>query len=173
MITPDYYYDSVFLIPYEELWGKNIRGLIFDIDNTLTAFDEKLPPAKIVALLNKLERMGYKICFVTNNTNKRLRNFNEHMKLPGIANATKPLTRGIRRAMGMMGTSPQQTAIIGDQLLSDIWGGRNARITTILVKPITERDFLFVRIKRRIERRMMRKFFAEHAKSNPVEPPPI
>ena len=161
MLTPDYYYDSVFLIPYEELWNKKIRGLIFDIDNTLTAFDEKLPPAKIVALLKRLEGMGFKICFVTNNTNKRLRGFNEHMKLPGIANAIKPLTRGIRRAMAIMGTGSAHTVIIGDQLLSDIWAGKNARITTILVKPITERDFFFVRAKRLIERFLLRKFFAE------------
>ncbi|MCL2216765.1 MAG: YqeG family HAD IIIA-type phosphatase [Defluviitaleaceae bacterium] len=162
MLTPDYYYDSVFQIPYEELWNRKIRGLIFDIDNTLTAFDESLPPAKIVALMKRLERMGFKLCLVTNNTGRRLRSFNEFMKLPGIANAIKPLTRGIRQAMQIMRTRPESTVIIGDQLLSDIWAGKNARIATILVKPITERDFWFVRIKRIIERIMLRKFFQEH-----------
>ena len=161
MLNPDYYYDSVFLIPYDELWNKKIRGLIFDIDNTLTAFDQKLPPAKVVALLKRLERMGFKICLVTNNTGNRLRGFNEHMNLPGIANALKPLTRGIRQAMQLMRTRPEHTAIIGDQLLSDVWAGKNARIATILVKPITDRDFWFVHIKRMIERRLLKKFFAE------------
>jgi len=161
MLTPDYYYDSVFQIPYEEFLKKKIRGLIFDLDNTLTPFHEKLPPAKIVALMKRLEKMGFEICLLTNNTTKRLNRFNEGMKLKGIANGLKPFTRGIRQAMKLMGTSRSQTVIIGDQLLSDIWAGKNARICTILVKPITEKDFFFVRMKRVIERFMLRKYFRE------------
>jgi len=166
MLTPDHYYDSVFEIPYEEFLQKKIRGLIFDLDNTLTPFHEKLPPAKIVALMNRLEKMGFEVCLLTNNTTKRLNRFNEAMKLKGIANGLKPFTRGVRQAMELMGTSRSQTAIIGDQLLSDIWAGKNARICTILVKPITEKDFFFVRMKRVIERFMLRKYFDELKRNN-------
>jgi len=161
MLIPDYYYDSVFHIPYEEFWAKKIRGLIFDLDNTLTPFHEKLPPPKIVALMKRLEKMGFQVCLLTNNTPKRLKNFNQGMELKGIANGLKPFTRGIRQAMKLMGTSRQQTVIIGDQLLSDVWAGKNAGIRTILVKPITEKDFFFVRMKRVIERIMLRKYFRE------------
>ncbi|MCL1862603.1 MAG: YqeG family HAD IIIA-type phosphatase [Defluviitaleaceae bacterium] len=160
-LTPDYYYESVFLIPYDELWKNNIRGIIFDIDNTLTRFDEKEPSAKIVGLLNKLERMGFRICLVTNNTNRRLHRFSEKLSLPGIANAIKPLTRGLHYAMQTMGTKPENTVIVGDQVLSDIWAGKNARIKTILVKPISENDFWFVKAKRIIERKILRKYFEE------------
>ena len=166
MLTPDYYYESVFVIPYKELWEKNIRGLIFDLDNTLTPFHEKLPPAKIVALMKRLEKMGFKICLLTNNTTNRLNRFNEGMKLNGIANGLKPFTRGIRKAMDVMGTNRQQTVIIGDQLLSDVWAGKNAGICTILVKPITEKDFFFVRFKRHIERVMLRNYFKELEKAD-------
>ncbi|MCL2455939.1 MAG: YqeG family HAD IIIA-type phosphatase [Defluviitaleaceae bacterium] len=159
-LTPDFYYESVFFIPYEELWKKNIRGIIFDIDNTLTRFGEKQPSAKVAALLKKLERMGFRICLVTNNTNKRLGHFNENLTLPGIANAIKPLTRGLRYAMETMGTKPQNTVIIGDQVLSDIWAGKNAKIMTILVKPLSDKDFFFVRAKRVLERMILREFFA-------------
>jgi len=161
MLTPDYYYDSVFLIPYTELLQKNIRGLIFDLDNTLTPFHEKLPPPKVVALMRRLQQMGFKICLLTNNTTNRLNRFNAEMKLDGIANGLKPFTRGIKQAMKVMGTTRSQTVIIGDQLLSDVWGGKNAGICTILVKPITEKDFFFVRFKRHIERFMLRKYFAQ------------
>jgi HAD superfamily phosphatase (TIGR01668 family) len=166
MLAPDYYYESVFLIPYDELWKKNIRGIIFDIDNTLTRFDEMQPSAKIVALLNKLERMGFRLCLVTNNTNKRLGHFIQNLSLPGIANAIKPFTRGLKFAMQTMGTKPAHTAIIGDQLLSDIWAGKNAKVTTILVKPVSEKDFILVRAKRIIERRLLRKFFEKHKRTH-------
>ena len=156
MLKPDYYFESVFTVPYEELWQNGIRGLIFDVDNTLTVFDQKGPPPKTVALLRRLESMGFAVSLVTNNTGTRLGHFNEHLKLPGVANALKPLTRGVRAAMQKMSTKPASTAIIGDQLLSDIWAGKNARITTVLVKPLSDRDFFFVRMKRLIERIILR-----------------
>jgi hypothetical protein len=62
--------------------------------------------------------------------------------------------------METMGTKPSATVIIGDQVLSDIWAGKNAKITTILVKPISENDFFFVRAKRVVERFILRKYFA-------------
>jgi len=160
MLYPDYYYDSVFQIPYDELWKKNIRGLIFDIDNTLTPFDQAEPHAKVVALMRRLQKMGFRVCLVTNNTRRRLNAFNKSLALDGISSAAKPLSRGIKSAMQKMGTHPPRTAIIGDQLLTDVWGGKNARITTIMVKPLTERDFFFVRFKRLFERWLLRKYFA-------------
>ena len=158
-LVPDYYYDSVFLIPYEDLFAKNIRGLIFDIDNTLTPFDQDLPPEEIVQLLERLKSMGFKVCLLTNNTNGRLARFNKNIQMDGFANALKPRTKGVNQAMAKMETKPESTAIIGDQLLSDVWAGKRANITTIMVKPITERDFFFVYVKRLIERIMLRKFF--------------
>ena len=160
MLAPDYYYESVFLIPYEDLWQQKMRGLIFDIDNTLVGYEHKLAPAKIVALFNRLQRMGFRVCLLTNNTNGRLTRFNETLGVDGFANALKPLSRGVRSAMEKMGTQPEHTVIIGDQLLTDIWAGRNACITTILVKPITEKDFITVRLKRAIERALLRRYFA-------------
>ena len=161
MLSPDYYYESVFLIPYKDLWQQKIRGLIFDIDNTLTPYANKYPPTKIIALIRRLEKMGFSICLLTNNTPKRLKHFNERLALDGIANAIKPLPKGVKQAMAKMGTKPEHTVIIGDQLLSDIWAGKNAKVTTILVKPITDKDFITVSIKRLIERPLLRRYFAK------------
>ena len=160
MLEPDYYFESVFEIPYEKLREKGIKGIIFDIDNTLTAFDEEKPNDETVKLLQKLQAMGLKLCLLTNNTSKRLSGFNKDLKLPGFASALKPFTVGVKKAMNEMGVKPNQTVIIGDQLLTDIWAGKNAGITTVLVKPISQRDFMFVKFKRIIENRMLKKFFA-------------
>jgi hypothetical protein len=157
-LTPDYYYDSVLDIPYETLWKQKIRGLIYDLDNTLAHYNKPQPPAKITAMLRRLEKMGFRICLLTNNTRARLKLF-DNLGLDGIANAVKPFARGVRQAMRLMGTQPAHTAIIGDQLFSDVWAGKNARITTVLVKPLTEKDFFIVRFKRIFERWFLHRYY--------------
>ena len=160
MLEPDYYFASVFEIPYGKLREKNIKGLIFDIDNTLTAYDEEKPSEETKELLQNLQEMGFKMCLLTNNTGKRLGRFNQDLGLPGFASALKPFIFGIKKAMNAMEVGADQTAIIGDQLFTDVWAGKNAGIVSILVKPITQKDFVFVKFKRIIEKRMLRKFFA-------------
>ena len=161
MLEPDYYFESVFEIPYEELWEKNIKGIIFDIDNTLTAYDEDKPSSNTKELLQKLQDMGFKLFLLTNNTKRRLGSFNQDLNLPGFASALKPFTFGVKRAMSIMEVAASQTVIIGDQLFTDVWAGKSAGIATILVKPITLKDFAFVKIKRIIENRMLKGFFAK------------
>ena len=158
-LKPDYYFDDIFQIPYGELLQNNIRGLIFDIDNTIAPYEESQPSAKVTALVKRLQRMGFNVCLLTNNTNKRLELFTKPLALYGSANAAKPFTRGIKKAMKQMSTKASTTAIIGDQLLSDIWGGKNAGITTVLVKPLSNKDFIYVRLKRRIERWLLRRYY--------------
>jgi len=161
MLKPDFYYNTVYDIPYDELWQKEIRGLIFDLDNTLAPYADNRPSAKIVALVKRLQRMGFKVCLLTNNTNKRLERFTKPLGLPGFANAAKPLTRGVRKSMNVMGTKRGYTAIIGDQILSDVWAGKNARLTTVLVNPISNKDFFFVRFKRMIEGWLLNRYYGD------------
>jgi HAD superfamily phosphatase (TIGR01668 family) len=159
MLAPDYYYDSVFMVPYNDLWQKNIRALIFDLDNTLAPYDVHRPTAKISALIKRLQRIGFTICLLTNNTEKRVRTYSEGLNVLAISGALKPLTTGINRALRELGAEKAQTAIIGDQLFSDIWGGRNAGITTIMVKPLSPKDIITVRWKRYPERLFMKAYF--------------
>ena len=160
-LKPNYYYDTVFDIPYDELWLGEIRGLIFDLDNTLAPYADNQPSAKVVALIKRLQRMGFKICLLTNNTNRRLELFTKPLGLPGVANAAKPLARGVRKAMRQTGMHRGSTAIIGDQILADVWAGKNARLMTILVKPVSNKDLFLVRFRRMIEVWLLKRYYGE------------
>ena len=159
IFKPDYYCDTVYQIPYDELWKKKIRGLVFDLDNTLAPYEVKHPSAKTVAFIKRLQRMGFSVCILTNNNNARLERFSKPLGLDGVANALKPFTRGLRSAMKQMGTNPRHTAIIGDQLLSDIWAGKSAKTMTVLVKPITNKDLFLVRYRRMIETWLLKRYY--------------
>ena len=161
MFKPDFYYDTVHDIPYGKLWDDGIRGLVFDLDNTLAPYEDNHPPAKIVALIKRLKGMGFAVCLLSNNNNKRVEKFSEPLGVHGIANAVKPLGRGVRKAMKALGTASAQTAIIGDQLLADVWAGKNAKVVTILIKPLTTRDFVGVKYRRMVEKWLLKRYYGD------------
>jgi HAD superfamily phosphatase (TIGR01668 family) len=155
---PDFYYESVFEIPYKELKQKNIQALIFDIDNTLAPYDIRRPPEKTANLLNRLQKMGFKICLLSNNSKRRLNTFNENLKLPAYHMGMKPLSGKAKKAMKHMGVTPDKTALIGDQVFSDILCGKRLKLKTILVKPISKKDEWTVKLKRGIEKSVLSEY---------------
>ena len=159
MLKPDFYFDSIFQVPYDSLYKQGVRGLIYDIDNTLVSHDDKRPPSKIVSLIKKLQGMGFQVGLLSNNNARRLGAFNAHMQLPAASMAAKPFTSALKRLMKKMGVTPQDTAIIGDQLFADVWCGKRAGLTTVLVKPLTKKEVLSVRLKRGLERRMLKRYY--------------
>lgn len=103
--------------------------------------------------------MGFQVGLLSNNNARRLDVFNESMQLPGASMAAKPFTAVLRRLMKEMDVNPTETAIIGDQLFADVWCGKRAGLTTVLVKPLTEKEVVTVRIKRGLERRFLKRYY--------------
>ncbi|HBC94015.1 MAG TPA: YqeG family HAD IIIA-type phosphatase, partial [Pelotomaculum sp.] len=66
--------------------------------------------------------------------------------LPAVHRAVKPLVGPFRRAMGMLGTKPAETALIGDQIFTDIFGGNLCGLYTILVVPLQGKEFWGTRL---------------------------
>ncbi|MDR0999658.1 MAG: YqeG family HAD IIIA-type phosphatase [Clostridiales bacterium] len=149
---PDYYYESVFEIPYKELKQKDIKALIFDIDNTLVPYHVRRPPTKTATLLARLQKMGFKVCLLSNNGRNRMETFNEHLKLPAFHFGLKPLPGKAKQILKQINVEPQHAAIIGDQVFADVWCGKRLKLTTILIKPIDKKDAVTVRVKRVFEK---------------------
>ncbi|NLP46586.1 MAG: YqeG family HAD IIIA-type phosphatase [Epulopiscium sp.] len=152
---PDLYVSSIYEIPYHQLKDTKIKGLIFDIDNTLVPFDVTVGDAKLVDHFQFLTDIGFQICLVSNNSKERVRVFNKNLGVHAIYKAKKPLAKSFKKAMKMMNTIPSQTAIIGDQVFTDVWGGNRIGITTILVQPVVNRDEWITRIKRGLEQKVI------------------
>ncbi|WP_058485243.1 YqeG family HAD IIIA-type phosphatase [Defluviitalea phaphyphila] len=151
-LFPTDYIDSVFDLDIKDLKEKKIKGLIFDIDNTLAPFDIEYPNKKLINFFKKLKEEGFKICLMSNNTEERVIKFNEKLKVYTIHKAAKPRRRSFKKAMQLMNTNKDSTVIIGDQIFTDVWGGNRVGIMTILVVPISERDEWITKIKRGLEK---------------------
>lgn len=157
LLIPNLYVDSIFEIDLQKLVDKGIKGLIIDIDNTLVAWDKKTAPVSVIKWFDDIRDHGLELCLVSNNTEDRVVKFTEKIKIYAVHSAKKPTKAPFYKAMKYLGTDKSNTAIIGDQIFTDVLGGNRMGIYTILVVPIKSKEFWWTTIVRRFERFVLRK----------------
>ena len=148
---PDRYVASTYVIDFEKLYEEGYRGLIFDIDNTLVPHGAPAD-ARAIALFDRLKKIGFKCCLISNNQEPRVKMFNEPIQVDYVYNAHKPSTKNYRKAMEIMGTTRETTLFVGDQLFTDVWGAKRAGIRNILVRPIHPKEEIQIVLKRYLEK---------------------
>ena len=148
---PDMRLNSVYEVDFNRLYKKGIRGLIFDIDNTLVPHGADADE-RIEKLFGELKKMGFKTFLLSNNKLERVKRFNTNIRSLYIYKAGKPNAVNYIKAMRMMGTGKENTVFIGDQLFTDIWGAKKAGISTILLNPIDKKEEIQIVLKRYLEK---------------------
>lgn len=149
---------SIYELPIEELKQAGIKGIIFDIDNTLVPYDEAEPTEKIISFFEALQEKGLKITLVSNNTEDRVVKFNEKLKVLALHKAKKPSRKSFRKALEMMQCSENEAIIVGDQIFTDVYGGNRAGLKTYLVSPISDKDEWQTKVKRGLERQVVKSY---------------
>ncbi len=166
-LYPNEYYSSTYAIDFDHYYRQGYRGLIFDIDNTLVPHDA-MTDARSRALLKKLREIGFSICFVSNNDEPRVANFVSELHEEGLPDpkyiykAAKPRANGYIKAARAMKLRRGRILFVGDQLLTDIWGANNARITSILVQPVAGETKLQIKLKRILEKPVLWLYLRKH-----------
>lgn len=77
------------------------------------------------------------------------------LDLPIVAKALKPLPFGFRRALGVVGGTPEDTVMVGDQLFTDIVGAHLVGMKGYLVRPLVDADLAHTLLARRVEERIL------------------
>lgn len=149
-LFPKSEYNSTYEIPFEHLFSQGVRGVIFDIDNTLVLHDEPADDRSI-KLFEKLRNTGLKTCIISNNEEPRVKAFANTVGSKYVYKAGKPLSKGYIKALELLGTDRKNTVFVGDQLFTDIAGANNAGIYSILVKPIGKEKYFHIILKRILE----------------------
>ena len=138
-----------------------IDALILDLDNTLSMHGDPAAEQGIPEWLDKMRALGVKMAVVSNNTTKRVAPLAAKLGLPFIANGAKPLTFGINRALKLLGTERERTAVVGDQIFTDVMGGNFAHLPTILVEPFHMEKGILFKIKRAAESLVFKRDFRD------------
>lgn len=146
--------NSAYDIDYEDLAKLGIKGLLFDVDNTLVPHGAPADE-RAIALFKRLQGLGMDYCFISNNKEPRVKSFSKQVGGHYIYKAGKPSARSYLEGMRKMGTDHASTVFVGDQLLTDIWGANKAGVTSYLVKPIDKKEEIQIVLKRILERFIM------------------
>lgn len=149
-LYPDEYYESAYEIPYEELYKKGYRAIIYDIDNTLVPHGAPAD-ARSIELFKRLKDIGYTCTLLSNNKKERVDMFNKDVQVYTIWKAGKPSPSGYLKACEMMGRTPDETLSVGDQIFTDVWGAKRAGIRSLMVRFIDPREEIQIILKRRLE----------------------
>ncbi len=151
-IYPKLYASSIRDIDPEYFKGKGIKGVILDLDNTIIPWKAGKVQPEMVCLLKNYVALGLKLCVVSNAFNRRVDGLLEPLGIPAVARARKPRLKPFLKALDILGTAPEETAVIGDQLFTDILGGNRLGLFTVLVAPMSRREFIGTRFVRLVER---------------------
>ena len=157
-LQPNFRFKKFDELTVEFLKENNINGVILDIDNTLEPYEHELPGEHVKAWLSALKEAGIGVAFVSNNNEERVKKFNEELGLVAFSKAKKPFKKNVIKAMELIGSTKESTMLMGDQVFTDVWAAKNAKIRSALVPPINDKKDIFTKFKRLLEKPILRRY---------------
>lgn len=154
---PHAYHASIFEIPYRTLKETGIKSLFFDLDNTIIAYDESILSDQHVEFFKKLQK-DFKIVIISNSNHKRVSGALKNFDVDYVWYAKKPLKSGFNKALKLAGTKKEESIVIGDQLMTDVFGATRFGIKSILVSSVKRKsDRKITKFNRKLEHIILKK----------------
>ncbi len=152
LLVPNLHLNNIFEVDAEKLKALGIKGIITDMDNTLVPWSDRAVYPRLSEWFASLKNMGFKLFIVSNNSKDRGGQLARDLNIPAIWYAVKPRRRAFRKALEQMDLSAGEVAVIGDQIFTDVLGGNRLGLYTIHVMPISEKEFIWTKLMRMLER---------------------
>ena len=148
---PDAYMDSTYVIDFEKLYKEGLRGVIFDIDNTLVPHGAPADE-RAIRLFARLRSIGLDYCLISNNQLPRVKPFADAVQAKFVEDAHKPSRKNYLKAMKLMHVDLDSCIFVGDQIFTDVYGAKRCGMRTILVKPLHPKEEIQIVLKRYLEK---------------------
>lgn len=140
-VKPDMTIDKVGDLTLEDirrLKAQGIKGVILDVDETLRNDMKSIPRCNQEWL--DILKSELKVIIVSNGVDDKIQRFFDAKGIDYIGFAHKPFKRNFNKACQKLGLRPEEMMIIGDDLFSDIYGGRRNNMKTIMVKKVEDEE---------------------------------
>ncbi len=153
-LYPNAYFEKIQDITIQFLIKNKIKALILDVDNTLIDKQENLSE-DVIKWVKEIKGQGVKM-HILSNTNRK-------SKVERVANTLqlnyeyfgmKPLKIGFNKVRKILNEDSSRIAVVGDQIFTDIIGGNRAGMFTILLEPISKKEYWYTIWKRPIENKI-------------------
>lgn len=168
LLVPDRMFDRYGDITPADLASIGVRALLIDIDNTLAPYEQPDPDDEHRAWFAAMAEAGIRCALVSNNDRARVERFNATLGLPAYWKSGKPFGRTMKRIMKLWGVTREETAVLGDQLLTDALAAHGLGLRALIVPPIRDKRTVFVRFKRWLEKPYIRAYRQAHPLEKPL-----
>ena len=156
LLRPTLCAESVPEIDIAELKRLGVQALLLDLDNTLVLWRGWDIPAAVLDWVKEALAQGMKVCIVSNTRNpKRVQQLAEELGISYVRRGMKPRRGGFRDALKLLGVERAESAVVGDQIFTDVLGGNRLGVLTVLVSPMGSREFFGTKISRFFERMVL------------------
>ena len=136
-MTPDTVFDDFGQITPEYLRRRGVKLLLSDLDYTLAAKSTRTPPPAVQVWIDSLRQAGITFMIVSNNrSGRRVTDFCAQLGVPYQGHAKKPSPKGLEAAMERAGCQREETAMLGDKLLTDVLAANRAGVLALMVEPV-------------------------------------
>ena len=140
-LLPTIITNSITDLTPEMLKARGIQLLMLDFDNTIVPYTTNEPTDRMAQWLEMMTHSDLPICVVSNSKKDRVKIFCAKYGIDCITHAKKPFPKGIRECLAKYGLKPEQCALAGDQIYTDVLGARSCGLTAILVTAIDNHNF--------------------------------
>ena len=159
---PKSYFNKIVDIDVNFFIENNIKAVLLDIDNTILDKRHNMVQG-LEEWVKTLKENNIKICILSNtNKKKKAQNLSDKLEVPFIYFAKKPLKFGFKKAKKILEIEDNKTiAVIGDQVLTDVFGANRCKMYSMLVKPLKKEDIFVTKINRLIEKQILKSYFKQ------------
>jgi len=151
-MKPEKVYESLVLIPWDELAGEGITTALLDFDNTLGPDHATEPEEYSYKCVKLIEEKGIRCCLVSNAKSERSAKIAEKLGIPVVTYANKPGTSGVLKAIALMESAPDKCIMVGDQVFTDVIAGNRSGVRTFMVEKLHKQEIWYVLLKRPFEK---------------------
>ena len=141
-IYPNKYVKKVEDIDIQFMKENKLEALVLDVDNTLIDMT-KVVSKEIKLWAKKISEDGIKLYILSNSHHKeKVSKVAKEINAKFEYFAKKPCKTGFLKVIEKLGIENKRIGMVGDQIFTDIIGGNSVGMFTILVEPISKKEYL-------------------------------